>query len=57
MSKLLVGQDIDGCWYVVRGSFGQEDYDYPGDWVADGVGTWDRAMRIACEELGGRYEC
>lgn len=56
MTKLLIGKDIDGCWYVVRGSRFQEDFDYPNDWVAEGVGSWERAMRIACEYLGGEFK-
>lgn len=49
--KLLVYQDLDGTWSVVRGSFETSllDVEYPDDWIAEGVGSWQRAMRIANE--------
>lgn len=50
--KVLVFRDLDGTWSVVRGSFETsllDDVEYPTDWIAEGVGTWERAMRIANE--------
>lgn len=54
-NKVLIYRDIDGTWSVVRGSFETsllDDVNYPNDWIAEGVGTWERAMQFAREHLG-----
>lgn len=50
-AKLLVFRDLDGTWSVVRGDFSSNlsDLAFPDAWVAEGVGSWERAMRIVNE--------
>jgi hypothetical protein len=54
--KVLVFREpCDGLWNVVRATHALKNQDVTipdGDWIAEGVGTWDRAMRIACDTVG-----
>jgi len=55
--KVLVARDpSDGLWIVAYATFADlhdEHYNAADDdWIAEGVGTWERAMRIACATVG-----
>lgn len=51
-TKILVFRDPeDGLWSVVRGPSFEAAFDELGEWIAEGVATWERAMRIANESV------
>lgn len=50
MKWLVFREPTDGLWNVVRATFAELHNDVTIDddrWVAEGVGTWEHAMRIA----------